>query len=135
MYPALRERRRVVGQHEQVIFNLTHKVALPPRRLLNPIPFFVGHEGRPGLDLALFIRPSEQIDKFRFLTCPGFPHGDYVETMLPHDACGVIAEARVERCLIRLEDFVDPQLMDHLCLPLITTPTDRLAGISFSAPY
>ncbi len=81
---------------------------------LDVVPLLVGHERLPGSGFGLLVRPAEQVDEFGLLGAFGFPHCDDVEPIPLHDARSVVAEARVKCVLVRLEDFVDAQLVDHL---------------------
>ena len=62
-----------------------------------------------------------------------FPNVKDIESILPHDARGVVAKARVERGFVMLEDLVDAELMNHSPLTLTTNnrrsnaPATRLA--------
>src|SRR5260370_5260525 len=76
-------------------------------------PFLVGHEGRPGGDLGRLVGPFEKIDEFRPVGPTGLPHRDDPEAVFAHDPRSMVAKARVERRLVRLEDLVDAQLVNH----------------------
>ena len=79
-------------------------------------PFRIGHERHPGCGFDVFVRPFEQIDEFRALCRPGFPHRGDVKSVPPHDAGRVVAKARMEERLVLVEDFVDAQLVYHAAL-------------------
>src|SRR5262245_18246515 len=109
----IRHRRRVTSQGEDAILNRPDEVAmLRARHPFDRLRLLVSHELGPGGALGRFVTPSEQIDELRSRVSLRVPHGDNVESRLPHDPRGMVAEALVECRLVMLKDLVDAQLMD-----------------------
>ena len=83
------------------------------RKPLDLFPVFVRFELLPGSAHHLFIGPREQVHELCSLARFAFPHGDDVKAVGPHDPCRVVAESVMKRGLVVVENFVDPELMNH----------------------
>ena len=100
--------RRVVREKEHAILDRTDKVAvLHARHALDLLPFLVSQELLPGCIHRPFIWPGKQINEFGTLRIASLPHGDDLETMLPHDPHSMVTEAGVKRRFVVLEDLID----------------------------
>lgn len=111
-------RRTLFRRDENAILNCANQFAiLCSRDPLNLVPLFISPELLPSLAHRLLIRPRQQLNELGPMLHLGLPHRDDVKTIGLHDSRRLVTEPVVKRCLVMLENLINPELMNHPRLP------------------